>query len=348
MNFIITLLILIIILGIIVFIHELGHFIASKRVGVYVHEFALGMGPKIFSFKRKNDETTYSLRLLPLGGFNALAMNEKDFNVSKNKVLNNRKYWEKLLILIMGVVFNFILTIVLLFINGLIYGSPDISPIIGIVKEESPAYIAGLKTDDKVIKINDKKVSSWDDALLELNFIQKDKTEFKFTIERNNKKLDLNIKPEKIKDKKGEKQNFFGFGIAEKKKYGYVNAVKYSFEGFAEMFSSLFKVLGNLFNGKIGADNLSGPVGIFKLIDQVKEGGKEALIYLTAYLSVNVGIINLLPMPIFDGGRILIITIEKILNKKLSPKVESIIDGIGIVLLVLLFLFVMYNDILKL
>ena len=166
MNFIITLIILIIILGIIVFVHEFGHFLAAKKCGVYVHEFAIGMGPKIFSFKRKNDETVYSLRLLPLGGFTALAMAENDFKVSKDKVLDNKKFGQKVMILLMGIFFNFILTIILLFINGLIYGSPQTGAVVGEIQTDSPADIAGLETNDEIIEINNKKITSWDDVYL--------------------------------------------------------------------------------------------------------------------------------------------------------------------------------------
>ena len=346
MNFIITLIILIVILGIIVFVHEFGHFIAAKKCGVYVHEFAIGMGPKIFSFKRKNDETIYSLRLLPLGGFTALAMTEEDFKVEKNQVLDNKKYYQKLLILLMGIFFNFILTIVLLFINGLVYGSPQTGAVVGEIQENSPSEIAGLKTNDEIIEINGKKVSSWDDVILELNYVQNDIDEYNFLVLRDDKELSITLIPE-IEETEDGTVKTFGFGTSTKKEYGFTAALKYSVVGFGEMFTSLFKILGNLFTGKIGVDNLSGPVGVYSVIDQIKESGLESIIYLTAYLSINVGIINLIPIPVFDGGRVVLSTAEKIKGSKLNPNIEIMLNNIGVILLIILFVYVTLNDILK-
>ena len=348
MNFLVTLLILIIILSLIVFIHEFGHFISAKKRGIYVHEFAIGMGPKIFSFKRKNDETIYSLRIFPLGGFNAIAMSEGDFKIDKNRTLEHKKYWEKILVLSMGIIFNLILTIVLLFINGLIYGSPNNTPIIGEVITGSASDTAGLNKGDKILKIGDKKVETWDDVLLEINYIEKDEKTYTFVVERDEKIYSFNVTPLIEVNEKGEESKIFGFSTSTSKDTGLLAAVKYSITGFKEMFVSLFKILGNLFTGKIGLNNLSGPVGVYNVIDQVKASGLETIIYLTAYISVNVGIINLLPFPAFDGGRILIYTIEKIKGKKLNPKFETILNNIGMVLLILLFVYVTFNDILKL
>ena len=113
------------------------------------------------------------------------------------------------------------------------------------------------------------------------------------------------------------------------------------------MFTSLFKILGNLFTGKIGVDNLSGPVGVYSVIDQIKESGLESIIYLTAYLSINVGIINLIPIPVFDGGRVVLSTAEKIKGSKLNPNIEIMLNNIGVILLIILFVYVTLNDILK-
>ena len=181
MNFIVTLLILLFILGFIVFFHEFGHFIAAKKAGVYVDEFALGMGPKIFGFKK--GKTTYTFRALPIGGYVAMANEEiKEIKLPKTRILANKKFYQKVLVLIMGIVFNFILAVLLFFINGLIYGSPETKPYIGDIKENSPAEDGGLRASDLILSVNGVKVSSWDDVLLELT-TQK-KTEYKFEVER--------------------------------------------------------------------------------------------------------------------------------------------------------------------
>ena len=350
MNFIITLIILILILGIIVFIHELGHFLAAKKIGVYVHEFSVGMGPKIFSFKRKNDETLYSLRLLPLGGFTALASDvENNKDLKKEQILENKTALGKFFVLIMGIVLNFVLAIILLFINGLIYGSPVNDPYVGNVVEESPAQKAGLESGDLIISVDNKKVSNWDDILLETHFSKTEKETFTFTVIRNDKEIDIEIRPEYIENKEeGTKTPSFGFTESGKREEGFLNALKYGFVGTWENTLGVFKVLGKLITGKLGADNLSGPIGVFTVIDNVKENGLETLVYLTAYLSINVAVINLIPIPVFDGGRILILLIEKILKRKVNPKVETYLNNIGAILLIILMLYVTLNDIFKL
>ena len=347
MNFLLTLLILVLVLGIIVFIHELGHFLAAKKSGVHVYEFAIGMGPKIFSFKRKNDPTLYSIRLLPLGGFNALAStSEFCKDVKEDEILENKSYFKRFFVLVMGIIFNFILSIIFLFINGLIYGSPVTDPYLGAIKEGSSAYNAGLKSNDLILSINGKKVDSFDDVLLETKFGE-DLDSYTFKVRRGDKELDIEVTPI-YKEVDGEKTKEFGFSSSNKKEKGFVNALKYGVVGTYKNTVSVFNILGKLVTGKIGADNLSGPVGVYTVIDNVKESGLESIIYLIAYLSINVAVINLIPIPVFDGGRILLLLIEKIKGKKLNPKIETTINNICAILLIILMLYVTCNDILKL
>lgn len=346
MNFIITFLVLIIILGTIILIHELGHFIAAKKSGVYVEEFALGMGPKIWSKKSKKDGTTYSIRAFPIGGFVAMAGEETpDMKIKKSQVLENKSFIQKVLVLIMGIVFNFVLTIILLFINGIVYGSPDTRPIIGEVASGSAVDLSGLKEGDLIKTVNNEETSTWDDVLLEIA-VKEGKEEYKFVIERDGKTYELEVTP-KVQEVDGETQKIFGFSIAYSKQYGFVNALKYSVTGFWDMMKSISSVLKNLFVGSISVSNLSGPVGIYTVIDQIKETGLENLIYLTAYLSVNIGVINLLPIPVFDGGRIVMIIFEKITKRK-NKKLEGILNTIGFAMLIALMVYVTFNDIFKL
>ncbi len=349
MNFIITLIILIIILGIIVFIHELGHFLAAKKIGVYVYEFSVGMGPKILSFKRKNDETIYSLRLLPLGGFTALASDEENSKgLKKEQILENKSALGKFFVLIMGIIFNFLLAIIFLTINGLIYGSPITDPYVGEIIAESPADKAGLQSGDLILKVDNNRVMSYDDILLETRFTKENKESFKFTVKREEKEIDIEIKPTYEETEDGEQKPIFGFTEQTKKEKGILNAIKYGFSATWKNTFGVFNVLGKLITGKVGADNLSGPIGVFSVVDNVKVGGLEILVYLTAYLSINVAVINLIPVPVFDGGRILLLIIEKITRKKVSRKLETTINNIGAILLIILMLYVTLNDIFKL
>lgn len=348
MNFIITLILLIFILGFIVIFHELGHFIMAKKAGVYVAEFSIGMGPKIFSYKRKNDETEYTIRIFPFGGFVAMANEEdEELKVKKDRVLSNKTIIQKILVLISGIIFNFILAIILFFINGIFYGSPELKPFIGKIVENSAAYNAGLRERDLIKSINGVKVVSWNDVLLEIT-TNKDKTDFKFVVERNKTDFITTVVPKTEKDEKGNEVKVIGFGTNEEKNYGFVNAVKYSFEATYKLTKSIFGILKNLFIGNLGVNNLSGPVGIYSVVDDVKTNGLESIIYLLSYLSINIAIINLIPIPVFDGGRMLLVIIEKIKGSKLNPNVEKYLDYFGFTLLILLFIFVTFNDIIKL
>lgn len=349
MNFIITLLILILILGIIVLIHEFGHFIAAKKSGIYVDEFSIGMGPVLFKIKPKKSETTYSIRAFPVGGFVAMAeVESEELKIKKDRVLDNKGFFTKFIVLIMGIFLNFVLAIILLFINGLIYGSPDESPIIGSILEGSPANIAGIETGDEVISINDVSIANWDDIILEIS-AKKLQDDYKFEVKKSNgQSVIYHIVPE-VEKKDDNETRVFGIGKdTSLRNKGFKNAINYAFDTFIGMIKTIFRILGSLFKGSVSVNSLSGPVGIFTIIDKVKAQGLETLIYLTAYLSINVATINLLPFPVFDGGKILIYVIQAISKKKLNQNIESIINFIGFGLLIILMLFITFNDIIKL
>jgi len=213
---------------------------------------------------------------------------------------------------------------------------------------DSPADLAGLESGDLILKVDGHHVTSFDDVLLETRFVKREKESFVFTVSRDGKELDIEISPNYNEDDEGNKTPSFGFGESDKRETGFVNALKYGFNATWKSAFGVFNVLGKLITGKVGASNLSGPIGVFTVVDNVKSGGFEVLIYLTAYLSVNVGVINLIPVPVFDGGRILLLIVEKITRKKVNPKVETIINNVGAILLILLMLYVTLNDIFKL
>ncbi len=348
MNFIITLIILFVILGILISIHEFGHFLVAKKRGIYVYEFCLGMGPKIFSFKRKNDETEYTLRLFAVGGYVSMA-NERGTNtkLKKNQILENKTFIEKIVVLLAGIVMNLILALLILFASGLIFGSPETKPVVGSVLKDYPAYVAGIKKNDLILSIDNKKISSWDEIVLELN-VKNVKKNYLFEIQREDGTTEYtNVYPKKIK-KDGDEKYVFGISVSTKKEYGVIPALEYTGTKFVSMINSIGDILEKLFTGKVAMNKLSGPVGMFSVIDNVKASGMESLLYLIAFLSVNVAIINLIPIPVFDGGRILLIIIEKIKGSKINPNIESFLNAFGFLLLILLMLFVTYNDILNL
>ncbi|NLC48422.1 MAG: RIP metalloprotease RseP [Tenericutes bacterium] len=349
MNFIITLLILIIILGIIIAVHEFGHFIAAKRGGVYVDEFSLGMGPAIYQYKPKKSETTYSLRLLPIGGFVSMAEKEnKELKIKKDKVLENKSFFRKFLVLINGILFNCLLAIVLFFISALIYGEPISEPIVKEVTENSAAYEAGITSGDKIIEVNGVTIYTWDDFILEA-LAKKLKDSYVFTVKKADGSIKSYTLSPKIIEENGENVRKFGIaplGVTYYK--GFSHAVSYGINGFTNNLVTIFKIIGSLFTGEVAVNSLSGPVGIYSLIDSVKSQGFEMLIYLTAYLSINVAIINLIPIPVFDGGRILLLFIEAITKRKTNEKTEIIVNYIGFGLMIILMLYVTFNDIIRL
>lgn len=342
----VSLIILILILGIIIFVHELGHFLAAKKSGVYVEEFALGMGPKIFSFKRKKDETLYSIRLFPIGGFVSMANSEEDSSTKlrKDQVLENKSFFQKLTVLIIGIIFNLILALLLLFINGLIYGNLDTRPFIGGIEEDSPAYNSGIKEGDLILKVEGIEVKTYNDVLIEINK-NESLEKFTFLIKQDNKNKEVVITPV-TKEIDGSEVRSFGIAFANKRYYGFSTTIKYSLKEFGNMIKNIIVILANLVTGNISLKNLSGPIGIYTIIDNVKSSF-ENLIYLTAYLSINVAVINLIPIPVFDGGRILLLVIEKIINKKLNPNVEKYLNLIGFIMLIVLTIYVTLNDIVK-
>lgn len=339
----------ILILGAIILVHEFGHFIFSKLFKVYVYEFSLGMGPKILHYKKKGGETEYCIRLIPIGGFVSLAGEDADDNskIADDRKLFNKPVWQRFIIMVAGATFNFIFAFVLLFIMALIYGGASMKPVIANVSEEYPAYTAGVEVGDTVVSINGEKTSSWSEVQLYISMGKGEPMEFVLKNHEGEKRTVM-ITPEEVTDEEGKVSYIVGIGLDNTKKTGFVNAIKYGVETTRYLFRLMFITLKQLFTGGVGVGDLSGPVGIYTVVsDQAKEGF-ESLMYLTAYLSVNVGVINLLPFPAFDGGRVLFLIIEKIRKKPVNAKTEAIVNTIGFCLLMLLMIIVTVGDIIKL
>lgn len=345
-----TLIYFILLLGCIVFIHELGHFFWAKKSGVYCYEFSLGFGPKLFSFKRKNDETMYCVRLIPLGGYVSMAGEEvdDDVKVPKDKKLYNKPWYKKLIIVLAGVINNFILAFVVLFVIALIYGSYSTKPVIGVFSKDSACQKAGFEIGDKIIKINGKRTRSWDDVTLRLILANSKKSQVFVLEDKDGNEKTIKVRPAKNKDKDGNVSYSYGIGISDKKYHGVLNALKFSTSKFVSTFDSMIITITALFTGKVGISSLSGPVGIYKIVGEQSKTGAYGLLYLLAYLSINVGFINLLPFPAFDGYRGLTIIIEKITGKQINPKVDAIVNNIGLMILFALMIFITIKDVIKL
>lgn len=339
-----TLIYFVLILGLIIFVHEFGHFIMAKSNGVYCYEFSLGMGPKLFSFKRKNDETTYALRLFPIGGYVQMAGEEieVDEKVPKGKRMQSKSVLARLSIVLAGVINNFILGFLLLFLLSIIFGGSETKPYIETVSEEYNAYKMNVKEGDLVKKVNNHKVRTVDDVMVELQLIKKG-SKITLELENDNKLRTVEIEPTKVDD-----GYIYGFGLTTKVNKGFVNSIKYAAYKFDSIFRTIFKIIANLFTGRLSLDNLSGPVGIYSAVGEYRKLGFSNIMYFTAYISINVGVVNLIPFPAFDGWRALCLIIEKIRKKPVNEKVENIVNTVGFIILIGLIVLITIKDIIKL
>ena len=339
----------ILILGAIVLVHEFGHFIFSKMFGVYVYEFSIGMGPKLLHFKKKNGETEYCIRLIPIGGFVSLAGEDADDNkkIPEERKLYSKPVWRRFLIMVAGVMNNFIFAFLLLFVMALIYGSATTKPIVSDVTLGMPAEASGIKKGDTVVSIDGDKISSFSEIQLYLQTSEGKEMEFVLK-DTNGKERTVRVTPDKTVGEDGKDKYVIGIALDTKVNKGFIPSIKYAGETTLSLYKLMFTTIKQLFSGRASVKDLSGPIGIYTIVSEESKAGFQNLLYLTAYLSINVGFINLLPFPAFDGGRVVFLIIEKIRRKRVPVKVEAMVNGIGFALLMLLMIFVTFNDILRL
>jgi len=349
MSVIINIIVFIIVLTVIVAFHEFGHFLLAKLTGVYVYEYAIGMGPKICGFKK--GETEYSLRAIPIGGYCQLAGEDLDEDdaqkVPKNRRLQNKKAWQRFLIMVFGPVNNFILAVVILLFAALIWGGVTMNPVISEVNENSAAEKAGLQANDTVLTINNHKISTSDDISLYLA-VADPKKGSTFKVERSDGTYaTIKVKPEKVKED-GKDTYRYGIVMKQEPTKGFAESMGYVFKKTCSIFKQMFITVGYLFTGGVKVTQLSGPVGIYSIVGQSRANGLASVLLLTAFLSINVGFINLLPIPAFDGGHILFIVIELIKGSPVNPELENKIHTIFLILLMALMVFITINDVIRL
>lgn len=346
----VSLLVLILILGIIILVHEFGHFITAKKSGVHIYEFSIGMGPIIKTHKGK-DGIDYNIRAFPIGGFVSMAgevyEDDETKKIPKEKFMCNKKWWQRIIILGAGVFNNFVLAIVILFFLGLFWGAADLTPRVQESLENYPAYEAGIRNGDIITAVNGHKVSTWDKAQIYLVMKDKDNA-YEIEVKHTNNKVEtVKVTPKIEKDKDGNELKVFGLKIEQKAEKGFIASVKYAINKFNSLISTMMITVGNLFTGKIALNNLSGPVGIYHVVGESMKVGLEQIIYLIAFLSVNVGLINILPIPAFDGGRILFLVIEKIKGSPINAKFENMCHTIFFFLLIALMIYITVFDIIR-
>ena len=332
----------ILIFGIIAIFHEFGHFILAKKNGIRVNEFAVGMGPKLFGIKK--GETEYALRLLPLGG--ACVMAGEDEEATDDGCFNSKSVWARMSVILAGPVFNFVLAFVFAII---ILGFSGITPSeVGGFAPNSPAQAAGLQEGD-IIKEIGERVHMFSEV--KMHMVLDPQASYEVVYERDGQTYETVI--ETVQGEDGypmigvtayaRKANF-----AEMFQYGYYE-VKYNIE-------LVIKSLGMLFSGQLTKDDVAGPVGMTQMIDEnynmAKNYGVSSVILtmmnLVVILSANLGVMNLLPIPALDGGRFLFLIIEAVRGKPVDRNKEGFVNFIGFALLMVLMVFILFNDIARL
>ena len=440
MGVIITLLYFGAILGIVVFIHEFGHFIFAKKAGVYVYEFSIGMGPRIFKFNRKPkkkkingkeveivDETDYCIRLLPIGGFVQMAGEEVevDEKIPVEKRLQSKKWHQRFMVMVAGVMNNFILAFIVLLIIG---WTNTLSLNSTLLTDINKDIYPDLQDGDRIVKINKAKINNYDRLNLELQVVGDKEFDMKVK-EKSGEYKTIKVKPvavgkdylikgfdygfglelkentllvkdskiDELKDGveiteidgekfdsysqfliklKDKKDNFeitvkdgddtknvkvsinevkdeelggyeYGFFVTGTPAKGFFAGIKYACGKWLSTVEQMFFTVWYLIIGKISVKMLSGPVGIYNVVGQARALGFSSVLSLIALLNINVGFINILPLPAFDGGHALFLIIEKIKGSPVNQKVENTIHNIFFILLMILMVYITFNDILR-
>lgn len=330
-SFLISAIKIIFLLGLLIGIHETGHFLVAKLCRVKVNEFAIGFGPVIW--RKQGKETKYELRLVPLGGF--VNMEGEAEHSEQEGSFSKASIPKRIAIVAAGAIVNIVFALILYF--GLSVASiHTTSNIVAKLTENYPAEQAGLKVSDKILKINNKKIITiWD---IKENINSED--EVAVVIERNGEKQTIAIKPTEE-----DGRYYLGVELAiPEDNFG--NRVYYAIHDTNDFLFSIFDSVKQLFTGNVSTAQLVGPVGISEVV--AKTDGVKEFIYILAVISISLGVTNLLPFPPLDGGKILLILIEAIRRKPLKENTEIKIQMLGFAILIAVSIMVTYNDILRL
>jgi len=335
---VITLFAFLVVIGIVVIVHEFGHFWVAKREGVKVKEFAVGFGPVIFSKKR--GDFLFSVRLLPLGGFVRL-FGETPEEKGEGSFLESSP-WSRFKIISAGPLMNFFLALFVFYLVFVFSGYPDLSVCkIGGVLPDGPAARAGLKPGDQILSIDGMKVSKWEDIARIIH--SKAGERLRLEVLRDKEKLFLEVVPEY-----NPKLNVGLIGITPWiERYDLLGAIFYSTRYTLGVSYFMLSALGKMVLRKEEVD-IRGPVAVAQLAGQAARSGLYSFLSFIGIISVNLAFINLFPLPALDGGRLLFIAFEILFHRRLDPKYEGIVHYIGFIVLIVLMLFVTYRDVMSL
>lgn len=329
-----TIIYAIIIFCVLIFVHEFGHFIAAKACGVKVNEFAIGMGPAFF--KRQKGETQYSLRIFPIGGF--CAMEGEDEDSEDERAFNNKPAWQRACVLAAGPLMNVVTAMLLLIIIATWSGQPTTT--VNQVLDDSPAYEAGIQAGDTIVSVDGKEIKEWNDLLTAVGQTSADTVSME--ILRDGKTMTIESRVEYDKEAQRNK-----VGIAPAVTHNVIKGTVNGVKNTGSMTVMMYDILKKLVTGEVSVKELSGPVGIVYAVNDSAKAGVIYVIYLSALLSLNLAVMNLLPLPALDGGRLLFLVIRKITGRHMTDEMEGKIHFVGIMLLLLLMVYVTWNDIVR-
>lgn len=335
------------IFSLIIIIHELGHFLLAKRGGIRVNEFALGMGPILLS--KQIGETRYCLKLLPFGG--SCMMEGEDGEITEGSdamaadSFQSKSVWTRISVVAAGPIFNFILAFILsLFIIG---GIGYDAPVVAAMVEGFPAQEAGMQAGDKIIRINDKRIHVYREVSMYVQMNQGKSAEIEY--ERDGQRYTVYLEP-RLSDAGTYIYGFQGSGIRTK---GTIfDTLYYSAYEVKYWISTTIQSLGMIFTGGVSADDVSGPVGIVNAIGETYEVSRQDgafyvwlnMLNISILLTANLGVMNLLPIPALDGGRLVFLILEAIRGKRIDPEKEGKVHFVGLMLLLALMVLIMFND----
>lgn len=324
------------------FFHEFGHFILAKKNGIDVEEFAIGMGPALCSKEYKG--TKYAIRLFPIGGYCAMGEDEAATDSPNN--FNNKSVWARISVIAAGPIFNFILAFVFAVILTAMVGYDP--PVVREVEQGYPAAEAGIQKGDIIVKMGNKKINIYREISIYNQFHQGEDVEITYI--HDGKKQTVTLTP-----KMDEESGYTRIGItgSGNTKANIFTSIQYGVYEVKFWICTTLESLKMLITGQIGADQLSGPVGIVSVVDNTYKQSKSyglfiviaQMLNIAILLSANLGVMNLLPLPALDGGRLVFLFVEAIRRKRIPPEKEGYVHLVGIALLMMLMVFVMFNDI---
>lgn len=344
----------VVVLGVLIFIHELGHFLAARKLGVTVLRFSLGFGPRVVGFQR--GETDYCLSLVPLGGYVKMLGEDREEEIEasdRERSFSHQSVKKRLAIVLAGPLANVVLGVVLFTVVFAVYGLPRLNTEIGTVAADSPAARAGLQPKDKVLEINGRGLQSWDD--LSQTIQREGLKPLEIVVERAGQRLSFHVTPEvrEVKNIFGEPLQRPVIGITasgsfEVEKVHPFMAVFYSLKQTWSLTKLFFLTIVKLIQRVLPMETLGGPILIAQMAGQQAQEGLMNFLHFMGLISINLAVLNLLPIPVLDGGHVFFFVIEAVRRRPLSVRQLEMAQKVGMAVLIALMVFVFYNDIMRL